>query len=115
MRSQGQVHHLIASLNPSYTIRPCAWTGNPGWENADAEAYAFIVGSVLKFPASVLQLMAQHLSPPAMGYLLWGAAEMKRATRYSVNMKIAKWPSADERAELARYADDGAPLCDDNC
>jgi hypothetical protein len=58
--------------------------------------------------------MAQQISPLALGYLLWGTAEMKRATGHSVNLKIANWPSAHERTELARLADDGCPLVEDN-
>jgi len=107
MKDEGRVYHLIASLNPDYTVRPCFWSRLPEFEEADTEAYAFIVGSVLKFKPRTLDLIFQQMSPLAMGILLWSAAEMKRACGFSLNLKAVAGSPANERRELARYVDDG--------
>jgi hypothetical protein len=114
MKSKGRVHHLILNLNPNYTARPCFWTRLPEFEEADTEAYAFIVSSVLKFKPRTLDLIFKQMSPLAFGILLWSAAEMKRACGYSLNLKAIEGASTNERQQLARYADDGCPLVDDN-
>jgi hypothetical protein len=114
MRNEGQVHELIASLNPHYAVRPSEWTAMPGFEDADSDAYAFIVGSAFKFKPRTLDVLAQQMSPLAIGLLFWGAAEMKRARRLLLEVNSPKPSSASERAEQARCADDGNPHCDDN-
>ncbi len=114
MNYEGQVYRLIVSLNPRYAVRNCEWTGMAGFEDADAEVLAFIIGSILKFKPRMLELIAQQMSPLAVGYLLWSAAEMKHACGFSLNLRTVMRPSASERSELARYADDGNALCDDN-
>jgi hypothetical protein len=114
MNSHGRVHHLIASLNPNYAVRRCVWAGIPGFQEADAEVYAFIVGSMLKFTPRTLQLISQQMSPLAIGVLFWGAAELKRACGFSLRLDRDEWPSASVCLELARYAEDGCPLVDDN-
>lgn len=114
MRNEGQVHELIVSLNPQYAVRPSEWTAMPGFEDADSDAYAFIVGSAFKFKPRTLDVLARQMSPLAIGLLFWGAAEMRRARRLLLEGNSPKPPSASERAEQARCADDGNPHCDDN-
>ena len=103
MNSEGQVHRLIVGLNPRYTVRPCKWAGVPGFEEADAEAFAFVIGSVLRFKPRVLGVIAQEMSPLAIGILLWGASEIKRACGFSLDLKKAKSLCAGERVELSGF------------
>ncbi len=104
MNSEGRVHHLIISLNPSYVVRPCFWARLPGFEEADAEAYAFIVGSVLKFKPRTLDLIFQQMSPLAIGVFAVGCR------RNEARLRLLPEPKSPRRA-LHQCVLGTGPLC----
>jgi hypothetical protein len=79
MINRGEVLNLIIQFNPHYGVRSCKWTKMPGFAEADVEAFAFIACCALKFHKQVVGLVANQLSPLAVGILWWAATEVRRA------------------------------------